>query len=46
MGQVTQSPEHVETEVIEQPATMCGLGVDSDLDKLAVKGIFRSNWGN
>lgn len=42
---MTHSPEYVEMEATEQPAT-CGLRVDSGLDKLAVKGISGSNWGN
>lgn len=40
MGQVAQSPKHVETKGIQQPATMSGLGVDYGLDKLAAKDIF------
>ena len=40
MGQVVQSPEHVETEGIYQPVTMRDPGLESCLDKPDVKDTF------
>lgn len=45
MWQVAQSPEHVESEGIYQPATVSDPGVDSGLNKPAVKNIFESVGG-